>query len=189
MTLSSSAGPVLSQKKCSRVYVWPLPHAPLESTAVALAVHVVNHDDPVPNAALKVIAHAVEGIAAAKAEVQHRDIIVIHYLPRHQLIDLTLVDGTQTGKLDVFKAAAENEGIQPFLHLFLRTYRANVVDVDDGDRLTGELLVEVHYDSADELLKPETCTTVSHDMQLHGGVDSWLELLRMAERIGTLLSV
>ena len=100
----------------SHVFVW-------ETETHFLGVHLLNHNLPMPSQALKNIAHLTGLTVKPKLEEALKSLAVIHYVPHHRVIDLTLLETnafTGTGEscsasLLELRGLVESGGIKPFL--------------------------------------------------------------------------
>jgi len=161
-------------KYASFVYGWQV-------EGFVLAVHVVTHDQPVPSAALRSVAHASNECFG----LQSQNLVLIHYLPHHKLIDLTLIDGdgssgNESAALAPWKAKAETEGIVPFLALLKQTYLSHL----QPENTLSASLLEIRYESIKDMTCSTNCTVVDHGLGnltswplLQLFVDKWEELL------------
>ena len=84
--METPSGP--SGKYHSYVYIYSCSHDEY------LVVHVVDHDALLPRETLKVVSYVAAGIIKEMlpADAPAACVSVIHYLPRHNIIDLTLLD-------------------------------------------------------------------------------------------------
>lgn len=98
----------------SHVFVW-------ETSTHFLGVHLMSHELPMPSQALKNIAHLAGLTVQPKLEQTAKSLAVIHYVPHHRVIDLTLME-TQgcsgescSASLLELRELADSGGIKPFL--------------------------------------------------------------------------
>lgn len=143
------------------------------------AVHVVDHDEPMPSEALRVVAHLMNGVLTSPVAPElHPDMVVLHYVPTHKVIDLTLMngDGRADGQVERFKAVAETEGIVPFLACFRKVLAANLSG--DGLLLSGKSMVEIRYDGVADLATSRF-TIIEHDFSR---VSQWPRLQLLVDR-------
>lgn len=203
--------------KCkSLLYAWKV------DDAYYFVVHVMDHANPMPSSALRGVSQlinsilttatsstsAVEQQADLSASAALTDTVVLHYLPEHKLMDLTLMDSngdgtatshrTTTPEFQTLRAVAEKDGIVPFLKRFLRLYNAHVVGdaaLPDGGgggggggppglkrtaaSLCCDAHVELRYDEVEDLTSSRF-TFIEHDVS--GGVRAWPLLSLLVDR-------
>lgn len=155
-------------KYASFVYGWQL-------DGFVLAVHVVNHDQPVPSAALRSVAHASNDSFG----LQSQNLVLVHYLPHHKLIDLTLMDAEGSSgdesALAPWKAKAQSDGIIPFLALLKQTYLSHL----QPENTLSASLLEIRYESIKDMTCSTNCTIVDHGL---GNFTSWPLLQLFADK-------
>ena len=160
--MDDDSGPPAACACKSFVYAWKVDD-------YYFAVHVVDHAKPMPSEALRVVAHLINGVlstlvapvapapapAPASPPLVHPDTVVLHYLPVHKLIDLTLMkgdgehEGSGAGAVQHLKTVAETKGIAPFLTCFRNLLATNTSA--DGLFLAGKSMVEIRYDDVADL--------------------------------------
>lgn len=136
--METPSGP--SGKYHSYVYIYSCSHDEY------LVVHVVDHDALLPRETLKVVSYVAAGIIKEMlpADAPAACVSVIHYLPRHNIIDLTLLDthGEESSTaLSRNQAEAATTGIQPFLT------RARTAVTKPASSM-----IEMYYDDVNNLL-------------------------------------
>lgn len=125
----------------SYVYIY----APSEDERLVL--HVVDHDALLPRETLKVLSYVAAAIVKESLpdDAPATCVTVLHYLPAHRIIDLTLLDthgAEASAALTLNQARASNEGIQPFL----------VLARDATSSSAPSSMIEMYYDDVNNLL-------------------------------------
>lgn len=117
----------------SHVFVW-------ETATHFLGVHLMSHNLPMPSQALKNIAHLAGLTIKTKPEETAKSLAVIHYVPHHRVMDLTLLEtnaviGTGescSASLLELRGLAESGGIKPFLAQVLSLVETSPVRPEPG---------------------------------------------------------
>jgi hypothetical protein len=142
----------------SYVYVW-------EHNNQYIAAHVVNHALPMQTTAFKaisillkmVIINSLDCSGTAVDEVSQvqeierenvKNVILLHYVPHHRVLDLTLLDTSvaaqeNTPALAALNESAQNNGIHPFL--------AEMNETVNAQGLNGKMCIELRYDNVSDI--------------------------------------
>lgn len=138
----------------SYVYIW-------EHNNHYIAAHVVNHALPMQTTAFKAVSILLKMVIInSLQENQCKNVILLHYVPQHRVLDLTLLDtgvaGEDTAALTALNESAQNNGIQPFLTKMDETHNAQ------GQN--GKMCIELRYDNVSDIVD-NTFSYVLHPEQ------------------------
>lgn len=124
----------------SYVYIW-------EHNNHYIAAHVVNHALPMQTTAFKAVSILLKMVIINSLPGNEcKNIILLHYVPHHCVLDLTLLDtgSEDTPALTALNESAQNNGIQPFL--------TKMDDTHNAHGLNGKMCIELRYENVSDIV-------------------------------------